>query len=62
MMIKNNTYYGLLKLCAQSWHDINYKYEGLTPVEKECISEDSFNDIVEILKNKDWIKIKENEN
>jgi len=43
-------WHSVLKLLESSWTDINFDYSKLTKVEKNSISKDEFNHLVEEIK------------
>ena len=45
----------VINLLRHSWKDINYTYNLLTLAERECISENEFNGIVEQIRRVDAI-------
>ncbi len=45
----------VINLLRHSWRDIDYTYSLLTPAERECISENEFNRIVEQIRRADAI-------
>lgn len=36
----------MLRLLNNSWQDICFKYDGLTQSERDCLTQDEFNDIL----------------
>lgn len=39
----------MLRLLNRSWQSICFKYYGLTPNERECLSQDEFDSIISLM-------------